>query len=235
MATALETRQQAADRQRVAQTGLSFLATSAAINAFPLIDQQQVKRSLPEFIAAVYAIVHRFGGAAAMLAERFMRDTRPRELPTFTAKAADVASFTQTRKSLEWATRGLYDASHDEQAIQALVSGVVQKLVQDPARTTYIDNVAQDRQARGWARDAKPGACAFCAMLATRGVVYKSEASADFQAHDHCHCVAVPVYRDEKYVAPLYVQEWTDLWKVSTSGLSGNAARNAFRRALGNN
>jgi hypothetical protein len=31
--------------------------------------------------------------------------------------------------------------------------------------------------------------------LAARGPVYKSEQSADFQAHDHCGCAAEPFYR----------------------------------------
>jgi hypothetical protein len=36
-------------------------------------------------------------------------------------------------------------------------------------------------------------ACDFCSMLADRGAVY-GEASAEFEAHDHCSCSAQPVY-----------------------------------------
>src|SRR5450756_974958 len=47
-----------------------------------------------------------------------------------------------------------------------------------------------DRRARGWAR-AGTGRCDFCAMLIGRGAVY-TEATANFETHDHCGCVAVP-------------------------------------------
>ncbi|MBQ1163438.1 hypothetical protein KBZ21_42380, partial [Streptomyces sp. A73] len=38
------------------------------------------------------------------------------------------------------------------------------------------------------------GACAFCKMLAVRGAVYERD-TANFRAHDGCHCGVVPIFR----------------------------------------
>lgn len=59
-----------------------------------------------------------------------------------------------------------------------LLSGSVQRLVSDAARNTVIDNVARDRIRVGYARIPQAGCCAFCAMLASRGAVYRDEMSA---------------------------------------------------------
>lgn len=66
------------------------------------------------------------------------------------------------------------------------------------ARDTVLD-MAQGNDARilGWARVAEPGACNFCRMLATRGAVYTSRATASVTAggsryHYHCKCYVEP-------------------------------------------
>lgn len=96
------------------------------------------------------------------------------------------------------------------------------------------------RRAVGYARILNDKACAFCAMLASRGPVFDEDSFDDADArftgggeakvHDGCACSFKPVYDDD--------QGWleesrriADLWEASTRGLSGSAARNAFRRA----
>jgi hypothetical protein len=61
-------------------------------------------------------------------------------------------------------------------------------------RVTTLTAVDADTQAVGWARISDGDPCAFCWMLVSRGPVYKSEATANFQAHDHCGCKPVPVF-----------------------------------------
>lgn len=63
-------------------------------------------------------------------------------------------------------------------------------------RETIVEMARVDRQALGWARAASGRACAFCALLASRGPVYRKD-TVGFQAHDHCSCTAEPVYRDD--------------------------------------
>ena len=51
-------------------------------------------------------------------------------------------------------------------------------MVANAARDTITTAALADDGANGWARHASANACAFCAMLATRGAVYKTQAGA---------------------------------------------------------
>lgn len=110
------------------------------------------------------------------------------------------------------------------------VSGAVTKLTLDAGRDTIVRSVAADPQARGWQRVTSATACAFCRMLAAEGPDHED---AGFRAHASCGCAAEPVYGAWAPTA----QQATDrqLWGEATQGLSGGDARNAFRRAVGEN
>jgi len=109
----------------------------------------------------------------------------------------------------------------------------------------------------GWRRQLSGRACGFCAMLASRGSVYVSQASAmqvvgrgtDPSAalrpkrakgihargsqslgepyHPHCHCFAVPLYRHE--VEPPQVRLLQRQWQRVTAGKSNKDAVSAWR------
>ena len=74
-------------------------------------------------------------------------------------------------------------------------SGAISRHVVDAGRQTILDSVAADEHAVGWARVTDGNPCYFCLTLASRGAVYKSEQTADFKAHDHCGCTAMPVFK----------------------------------------
>ena len=108
------------------------------------------------------------------------------------------------------------------------VSGSVSRLALQGGRDTIQQEVARDATALGWARVASASACAFCAMLASRGPVYKEE-SVDFEAHDHCTCGAEPVYQGSQW--PGQARQYQELWQSSSP--PGQATTlNDFRRAL---
>ncbi|MGZ0151882.1 VG15 protein [Kribbella sp. WER1] len=117
---------------------------------------------------------------------------------------------------------------------RALVTSVgasVRQMI-NGSRDTIYNGVRDDSRALGWMRvtDGKP--CSFCAMLASRGAVYKSKETAGGSRayHDHCSCFPKPLYRADEPL-PENAREFLELWKESTKGLSSNAAQNAFRRA----
>lgn len=74
-------------------------------------------------------------------------------------------------------------------------SGAVTRHIIDGGRQTILDSVAADPEAVGWARVTDGDPCYFCLTLASRGAVYKSEQTASFEAHDHCACIAMPVFK----------------------------------------
>lgn len=109
------------------------------------------------------------------------------------------------------------------------VSGAAAKMVLDGGRQSIVASLDRDGRALGWQRVTGPSPCAFCAMIASRGTVFKGERDAEFQAHDHDSCTAEPVYPGSR---PLpRNMEFRRQWDESTAGLSGVDAANAFRRA----
>ena len=55
--------------------------------------------------------------------------------------------------------------------------------------------------------------CPFCAMLASRGAVYKSEQTAGFEAHNLCDCVATLVMKDKPWEGEQEAAFLQDLWE----------------------
>lgn len=59
------------------------------------------------------------------------------------------------------------------------LQGTMQRAVYDSARLTILTNIEDEGNGARWARHASSNACAFCAMMATRGAVYASKAAAE--------------------------------------------------------
>lgn len=72
-------------------------------------------------------------------------------------------------------------------------SGAATRLALTGGRSVILNTTTQDRRYAGWQRTGNPQ-CDFCKLLIGRGAVYK-EATATFDAHDHCGCSAEPAYR----------------------------------------
>lgn len=113
---------------------------------------------------------------------------------------------------------------------QDSLRGASTRLVLMGGRDTITRASGMDKVARGWERIIEPGACSFCAMLAGRGGVYTSE-TVSFRAHDHCHCVARPVFPGQKSVN----ESLSEAWGRETKGTRGAAARTAWDKYWSSN
>lgn len=94
------------------------------------------------------------------------------------------------------------------------LTGGTQRLVANAARETVVHNVERDPAQPRWARHASANACAFCALLATRGAAYRSQDAAGGHYHNACHCVAVPSWGGDYEPAP-YVREWDSAYRAA--------------------
>lgn len=109
-------------------------------------------------------------------------------------------------------------------------AGAATGLVLGGARETLLGAIQSDEEALGWQRSTSGKPCAFCAMVAARGAVFKDSTGASFQAHDHCSCTPEPFYRSSR---PLPANErFREQWEATTKGRSGEEALNEFRRAV---
>lgn len=115
-------------------------------------------------------------------------------------------------------------------------SGTVDFAGMDAGRDAILGAIKGDRLVLAVARGTGPNPCAFCSMLASRGFVFKSEASAGVgedetikKYHIHCHCY--PIYKFVKVSElPPLSQYFKTMWPIVTEGYSGNDARKAWRR-----
>lgn len=120
-------------------------------------------------------------------------------------------------------------------------AGSAVRHVTDGGRDTIADAVKNDSRALGYVRVTKDNCCYFCAMLASRGFVYKSDSFSDSdslfsgagvaKAHDDCGCTMEPVY-SRSSALPGRAEEFARLWAQSTPGTSGRGSINAFRRVF---
>lgn len=112
------------------------------------------------------------------------------------------------------------------------VSGTATLVVLAGGRDVVTEATAADRQSTGrWQRVAVGGACAFCAMLASRGPAFSAR-GARFEAHAGCNCSAEPVYEGSELPATSrqFKQEWARAQsEIDVTGTK-NDALNAFRR-----
>ncbi len=131
--------------------------------------------------------------------------------------------------------------AHDEAA--ARQAAAAERIATNAARGELWQTIDKDRRAIGYIRLSRTGTpCGWCAMLISRGPVYKTKRSAENSIygdgdlyHDNCHCYAMPVYSDKEYqTSPLYAlnREYQALWPKATQGLGGKSALTAWRRYI---
>ncbi|MCX5203003.1 hypothetical protein OG897_16300 [Streptomyces sp. NBC_00237] len=134
--------------------------------------------------------------------------------------------------------------------LEQMLNAIVQDNIEDDVRSlgqsvkTALDGgremtaaaIDRDRRVKAWQRVASPNACGFCALLASRGAVYKSrksgsqltsrsrsvrfgDAGVGASFHPSCRCVIVPSYSNDAYVDDM-ARDWLIMWKQSGGSLA---------------
>lgn len=148
-------------------------------------------------------------------------------------RGAALAGFVGGRRAGQSERRAL-----DNALVKA--SGTASRLTLNGGRDTILTSVRADSEALGWLRVTDADPCHFCLTLASRGPEYKTRSSASFQAHDHCSCQAMPVYRgtripestrraEQVYIA---AQRWANAHPDLAASGTKNDRLNNVRRYL---
>ncbi|UPZ27629.1 hypothetical protein MUK60_07255 [Streptomyces sp. LRE541] len=247
MATLVSDDGAGASRQRRAQRGLTRLLIRDMRTLRRLIRPQRLEATVPEWIEAVRALVAQYGNASATAAADFYDAERVAAAVTgrFTVPLLDPPPDEKVGSGLRWATKDLWPRDSEDPATteaqrqpmevrldqaEKKAEAVAQKLVTDQGRGTVQEAVRQDRMAVGYARAAALGACAFCRLLAARGMVYKQD-TAGFRAHDGCNCGVIPVFRGQRFELSAHAREWDRLYREYAAPYPGEQLRR-FRRAI---
>ncbi|WP_329520518.1 VG15 protein [Spirillospora sp. NBC_01491] len=227
-------------QQRQLQLALRALTVRDVIAVWRLLDPTALGSTWPGVETALARIVSARRTQSALLAARYISAFRAAELgggtaPVVPESPVDSAALRTSLAvtgpaTIERLARTQTPAVAGRTAMTRVV-GAVTRHVLDGGRAMLTDTIRADRQALGWARSASGSACAFCAMLAGRGPVYRSERTSQFRSHDNCGCGIEPVYsRDAAW--PAGSERHREQWDAATSGLSGAKALNAYRASL---
>lgn len=129
--------------------------------------------------------------------------------------------------------------AHDTAGARQAAAG--SRVAMNGARSATWLRQEKDKRAIGWVRYSTTGTpCAWCAMLISRGPVYKSQQSAEYsdgdKFHDNDHCKAVPVFSQEQYDSdPKFElnRQMRQIWDAHAKGTDDPL--NALRRYLYHN
>lgn len=179
MASATQLRSDTAVLVRAAERDLSALWRGADTAA-------ELEAALRDILPG---LIDAYGAAVATVAADWYDDARDEigARGRFTAIPAEIPD-AGAQALVGWALAEAKDVS----TFQTLIEGGTQRRLANFSRLTVSGSAVQDPAARGWKR-VGAGQCDFCRMLIGRGSVY-TEATADFQSHDHCNCAAVPAW-----------------------------------------
>lgn len=179
--------------------------------ADPEAARRILQRELPDLVDAYAPIT------SAQAADFYDELRSAAEAPgAFRAQMVNTPPVEASEALAGWSASGLYV---DRGKALSQAAGGLQRLIVGADRRTIERNVGRDRSGPRFARHASANACAFCAMVATRGAVYRSEDAAGSKYHDHCHCVAVPVWNPRAYEEAPYVAEWRSAYYDATTQL----------------
>jgi len=229
------------EAHRLAQLGISRAALRDILAVWRLLDPSNVDSTFPGYARAAEIILAEYKRRSANAAAAYIRAFREAEgvsgqvdvalLERLSRQQAMTSLLVTGPVTIKTATREGHPEERASNLALTATLGAVTRLVLQGARDTIVETVKRDREALGFARVTDGNPCYFCAMLASRGAVYKSRSTADFQPHDRCGCQPEPVYSDSNYKIPGRAAEFAALWEESTQGYSGKDAINAFRRA----
>lgn len=240
---------------QAAQSGLADALAQALELLWPLLALDALTASLPAFKTAVAAVVRQYALASASIAARQYQARRAAAgaAGRFTPAPGAPPPGEAVAKAVDWAVAPLWStavplaqypgapqetrqvASSAIADAKARLAQATEKLVLDAGRETVIGNVQRDPVAKGWARLTEPDPCSFCAMLAARGAVYRSQKSASFQVHDSDRCHVEPFFGGA-YEPTARARQWAKLYDDTARrigyGTDGRVTADDMRRAF---
>lgn len=233
---------QLTETHRLAQLRLGAATIRQLLAAWRILDLEDLDGTIAKWLRVVFPIIGQQRASSAQLAAGYLVTFRTLEVGADEGFVPSVSDVTMNAKALTTSmtvtgpvavklamSRGLTLAQAGGLgAARSAAAGMRYAL--EGGRETLLETIRADDAALGWARAVSGRACAFCAMLASRGPVY-SKNTVDFKTHDHCSCSAEPVY-ERGGAWPAGSERYRDLWDQSTGGRSGAEAVKAFRTAL---
>jgi hypothetical protein len=238
-----------AEAARRAQLEIRRQMLADVARLWPVLNFQHPDRTWPGWLRAMSAVLGRYHGQSAQAGGLYYRAARQAALgdpgDVSLVKLAAAPADQWVTRALGYSAVGVYrkqtvdlGRAPDVAARAALTQtlGTSARIVQDGSRTTVVQSVHADDKAVGWYRITDGDPCAFCALMASRGIAYKDgktagrnanrrfEGEGEFKFHNDCGCTSAPAFsRDQEL--PAISREADRIYR------SGNASLADFRKA----
>lgn len=228
------------EQHRLAQARIAREVVRELRIVWPMLDPQRLDATAPGWSARVLQILTENHGLSAATSLEYLEAFRIAEtgrtvqavsgIVTVLAPAAAVSVAVTGPVAIKQAVKaGASSPKASSAAFTQLASAGIMHVL-NGGRDTIATAVRRDRRARGWQRVTAGAPCYFCAMLASRGPVYRKNSFRREQVHGKCGCTSEPVYDSEtNWVGD--AGRWNDLWYASTKGTGGDEAVRRFRSA----
>jgi hypothetical protein len=232
---------QLTEAHRQLQTQVNAATLRDLLHLWGVVDPRNLRHTVDPFTRAAASVVLRGRGASSVASARYYAAFRqvegvkgPHVVPNIAPPLKDELVTGLVRGAALSGIMNAYGRGQNPDQAKAngfvKLAGSASSLVYGGGRATILDAVRSDPAAHGYQRVTDGSACAFCAMIASRGIVAYSEDSAGFEAHDHCGCGAEPAFEGSQ-VLPTNAR-LREAWDTATAGLGGTDALNAFRTHL---
>lgn len=223
-----------------------YIAAAALAIWVSRFDPQNPEETYPATRAALIELIRSWFPNMVDLGSRFYSTMR--ELAGFDGAFQPIPAKRQPREALVTSINAtgiavFHTALNSGQTLAqakdtagVTVSGAVSRQAVSGSRQTVHRSVEEDQRAVGYMRmPSGGGSCSFCAMILSRGVIFKTEESAGARGsgnryHDHDDCIVRPVFEGSEHVVTDRARDLSEQWQRVTAGLSGAEARNAWRR-----
>lgn len=232
--------------QRLQQIRLRATIADDLAKVWPAFDPYAISKSWAKLEPILVALVQSRQPVSVRIAARYLAEFRRAErvAGSVTASIPDIPHVADIIPNLRFIgptnAFALVDRGASAGDIARLtfsnVEGELTRQILNGGRGCIVSTVQRDDHAEGWARVTDGTPCSFCALLATRGGVYKSEGSGGFSAHRKCACTAEPIY-DRSAPLPAIPQQWYGLYRQAYGNVRGYqpggrsaAVRREFRR-----
>lgn len=192
------------DANKYAQIAIGAQAEIEARALWTRLDIDDLDGSTPTWLAQTLVPVNQRTAESQRVAGSYLRQFRVAELgspgdvvfgyPVGTAVALRFAGPVRVKQLIA----GGMKADDAYAAALTKFGGMVRRQAMMGGRLTIAATAGHDRKAVGWRRVTDGNPCAFCAMLAARGPIYRDAASsAGLRYHAHCGCTAEPAYSNK--------------------------------------
>lgn len=211
---------------------LAIVSAAAAEEISNAVTGVALERQAEALATATSLIVPGYFDAAGSLAVAWYDEIRDESNPVTSYVPqiiGDPATDWIEREAQRFATSLETDLEAEMARLMDEFNRLAEKEVARGFRDTITGNTADDVDAIGWSRVARPNACKLCVMAADRGAVY-NRVTAFFSAHTDCHCAARPAFRNGEHGPEASVEQYLAAKKRRTA-----RERAALRKYLNEN